>query len=69
MRRCYEPDRELAEIEDTIICNRCVNKTKGITCKAFPNGIPMEILRSGEHFLPVPGDNGIVFEARPELKR
>lgn len=61
MRHCYEPDRETI---DPIICNRCKHKRSGITCDAFPNGIPKEILRSGEHFLPVSGDNGIVFEEK-----
>ena len=61
MRRCYEPDRE--EI-DPIICNRCKHRRKGITCDAFPEGIPIEIIRSGEHFLPVDGDHGIVFEEK-----
>ena len=45
MKRCYEPDREFAEIEDPIICNRCVHKRAGITCDAFPEGIPMTVLR------------------------
>lgn len=61
MRRCYEPDRETI---DPIICNRCKHRRKGITCAAFPDGIPLEIIRSGEHFLPVPGDNGVVFEEK-----
>ena len=62
MRSCYEPDRE--ETIDKILCNRCKHLQRGITCAAFPNGIPIEIIRSGEHFLPVPGDNGIVFEEK-----
>lgn len=61
MRHCYEPDRE--DI-DPIICNHCKHRRKGITCDAFPNGIPIEIIRSGEHFLPVLGDNGVVFEEK-----
>ncbi len=62
MMRCYEPDRELREMDRTILCNRCLHKRMGGTCAAFPNGIPMEILRSGEHFTSVPGDNGIVYK-------
>lgn len=62
MRHCYEPDRE--EMIDKILCNRCKHKRTGITCAAFPDGIPMEIIRNGEHFIPVPGDNGIVFEEK-----
>ena len=62
MNNCYEPDRE--ETIDKILCNRCKYKREGITCDAFPNGIPIEIIRSGEHFLSVSGDNGIVFEEK-----
>lgn len=65
MINCYEPDRE--ETIDRILCNRCKHKRDGITCDAFPNGIPREIIRSGEHFLPVDGDNGIVFEEKVEI--
>lgn len=61
MRHCYEPDRELDPNLDTIICNTCRHKRPGITCDAFPDGIPQYILRNGEHFMPVPGDNGIVY--------
>lgn len=64
MRHCYEPDRELDPDMDMIICNNCQHKRAGITCDAFPDGIPMHILRNGEHFVSIPGDNGIVFEAR-----
>ena len=62
MRSCYEPDRE--EPIDKILCNRCKHLRRGIKCDAFPNGIPIEIIRSGEHFLPIVGDNGIVFEEK-----
>ena len=62
MNNCYEPDRE--ETIDKILCNRCKHKREGITCDAFPDGIPIEIIRSGEHFLPVGGDHGIVFEEK-----
>lgn len=65
MRSCYEPDRE--ETIDKILCNRCKHKRERITCDAFPDGIPIEIIRSGEHFRPVPGDNGIVFEEKVEI--
>lgn len=33
------------------------------TCKAFPNGIPLEIIREEvDHTKPYPGDNGIQYE-------
>ena len=64
INNCYEPDRE--ETIDKILCNHCKHKRDGITCDAFPNGIPIEIIRSGEHFLPVDGDHGIVFEKKED---
>ena len=67
MNNCYEPDRE--ETIDKILCNRCKHRRKGITCDAFPNGIPIEIIRSGEHFLPVEGDKGIVFEEKAVIDK
>jgi hypothetical protein len=36
-----------------------------VTCKAFPAGIPDEILREGfDHRSPHDGDNGVLFEPR-----
>ena len=64
MSRCYEPDNEHQPLQDTILCNICKHKHPGFTCDAFPSGIPMSILRTGEHFRPVDGDNGIVFEEK-----
>lgn len=61
MNHCYEPDRELDPKVKGIICNTCVHKQSGITCAAFPDGIPQYILRNGEHYLPVPGDHGITY--------
>lgn len=61
MRRCYEPDREFDPSINTIICNTCSHKRKGATCDAFPEGIPVFILRNGEHYTSIPGDNGIVY--------
>lgn len=48
------------------LCARCANHILGtLTCRAFPNGIPKEVL-CGEHkhTTPYPGDNGIVFEPK-----
>lgn len=48
------------------ICNKCKHRNLGeATCKAFPDGIPDEILM-GEyiHILPYEGDNDIQFEPR-----
>ncbi|NCC86047.1 MAG: hypothetical protein EOM03_18400 [Clostridia bacterium] len=47
-------------------CVRCVHfaaKGKGMRCRAFPGGIPRDILmRKVLHDTPYPGDNGILFE-------
>ena len=64
--KCYDPDREFDGQIDRILCNRCSHKREGITCDAFPDGIPMEIIRSGEHFTAYPGDNGILFEEKSQ---
>jgi len=66
--QCYEPDREFEDPSYRILCNRCRHKRDGVACDAFPDGIPTEILRSGAHFLPVPGDHGIVFEEKNNFK-
>lgn len=50
------------------LCPQCKHKTLGkATCKAYPNGIPPEIL-TGQvlHNKPYRGDNGIQFEPLPE---
>ncbi len=67
--RCYEPDRDARDMDRSILCNQCKHKRKGITCEAFPDGIPIEILRSGEHYTSVHGDNGIVFEDRKTVTK
>lgn len=37
-------------------------------CEAFPDGIPETIFVGPDHVAPVPGDHGLLFEARPGLK-
>jgi hypothetical protein len=53
-------------------CNNCFYYHKnrnGATCKAFPNGIPVEILTNEhDHTKPFKGDNGILFEPTKESK-
>ena len=45
------------------ICNDCKHKLKDLTCRAFPNRIPDEILEGKtDHHFEYPGDNGIQFE-------
>lgn len=50
------------------VCINCKNYLNDLTCKAFPNGIPNEILNtSNDHSKPLPDQqNDIVFE--PETK-
>lgn len=52
------------------ICIECVyfrRNGKGLTCKAFPKGIPDDILFSRhDHRQAFEGDRGIVFEQDPE---
>ena len=57
------------------ICVECVHFGKGqaeeegtgLTCAAFPKGIPDELLFGDhDHRHPFEGDSGIQFEAKPE---
>lgn len=42
-------------------------ESQGITCDAFPEGIPDAILMGSDHTAPYPGDGGVRFRARPGL--
>jgi hypothetical protein len=49
------------------ICLRCTHfdrtNKNGLTCAAFPMGIPVMIVTSvDDHRKPYPGDNGILFD-------
>jgi hypothetical protein len=46
------------------MCLRCKHfiDDERLICKAFPRGIPKEILLSADHTKPFKGDNGIRFE-------
>lgn len=48
---------------DDPICNKCDHKISGgVSCKAYPNGIPNEILENDvDHRKSYINDNGIVF--------
>lgn len=60
------PKRFYSAMESIYIpCNYCRHRIgKTITCKAFPKGIPKELMLRGEHDTPYPNDNGIRFEPK-----
>ena len=50
------------------VCSYCARMSKEgpLTCPAFPDGIPQDMLRSRlDHTKPVDGDHGIQFEQDP----
>ena len=49
-----------------LMCSYCAHRGKRLTCKAYPQGIPRELLLRGEHDTPFPGDNGIRFKQRED---
>ena len=51
------------------LCNNCRHRfDDGITCEAFPEGIPMGVLTGQlDHTKNISGDNGIKFEPKLEL--
>ncbi len=57
----------------TVVCVICkhmrtVVKNGKMTCDAFPDGIPDEILTAKvDHYKPYPGDHGIQFEPRERI--
>lgn len=49
-------------VEFNPICLYCAHKRIGMTCKAFPDGIPDDVMRGGSYHLRTrEGDNGITF--------
>jgi hypothetical protein len=57
---------------DTPICMKCKHRTEigrldntGWKCKAFPEGIPQEILTQElDHTKPIEGDHGFLYESK-----
>lgn len=48
------------------MCMSCIHLGTGLTCKAFPRGIPEAIWASRhDHRTPLPGDKGVQFEQDP----
>jgi len=77
MPRKKKPDDNAQRFVDTDLsfislggaeCHKCKHiNDDGESCKAFPNGIPEEIIIGDTlHRVPVEGDNGITFEPREE---
>ena len=49
-------------------CSYCIHEGDDMTCDAFPDGIPDEILDGGDdHLESFEGDNGIQFKPRPNV--
>jgi hypothetical protein len=47
------------------VCMDCKHHKGDLTCKAFPDGIPEEIIMgNSDHSKPFPGDNGVQFEPK-----
>lgn len=53
------------------VCERCKHYAGGAKCKAFPDGIPRQLLEEHPpHTKPFPGDHGIYFELKEgEVKK
>lgn len=58
----------MTSITENHICARCIhNSPFKFGCAAFPEGIPNDILISGKHFKPFPGQiNNLVFQERKD---
>ena len=60
--------RELAHMPRPL-CWQCKHFHRNAACKAFPKGIPADILCSkADHHQPYPGDRGIHFEPVEESR-
>lgn len=55
-----------APVTKPVMCNTCVHrqdyKMDGTGCAAYPDGIPPDLMRRGEHDTPYPDDHGIRYE-------
>jgi hypothetical protein len=67
------PARESGVLGDGLIkineqCATCRHWRAGVTCDAFPEGIPPAIWRDGvDHTVPFPGDGGTLYELDTSL--
>lgn len=46
------------------LCHLCKHIRRDYRCRVFPKGIPEIVLYGHNHTTPVPGDGGVIFEAR-----
>jgi hypothetical protein len=60
----------MSDFEPKVItpCHTCRHRISGLTCKAFPQQIPLEILDGRNlHRQPYPGDHGIQYLGREQV--
>jgi hypothetical protein len=52
-----------------VVCGYCKHfryENGKAFCKAFPDGIPRELMYKNDHDIPYPGDHGVRFEPKSE---
>ena len=61
----YEDRRWYDDVGGRVLmCSYCIHRREGLTCDAFPDGIPYGLLEREENDTPYPGDNGIRFQPK-----
>lgn len=48
----------------SVMCNVCAYYHNDFTCDAYPDEIPAELVKRGEHDTPFPGDRGYRFKQK-----
>jgi hypothetical protein len=52
----------------SVLCASCTHLDENLTCKAFPDGIPVTIVDgNADHREPYVGDRGVRFEQHPRV--
>lgn len=63
----YEDRRWRCDVGGRILkCGLCAHYLGFAKCKAFPDGIPRQLLASENHESPYPGDHGYRFAPKEE---
>lgn len=68
-----DPDRFTAPrgsvvLTQCVYCRHLAPSTLGFGCKAYPGGVPDEIVtNSADHRQPFDGDDGVRFQPRPDV--